>query len=104
VKPKKGLWFDVAVANGGPNVTGATLAVQVSGSPTNLSMNDPRCALQGMSVSCSYANIPSGAVVTVRISGTAPNKGSVGVTATVDGALPDPNPLNDTASATVQVR
>jgi hypothetical protein len=104
VRPKKGFWFDVAVANGGPNATGATLAVQLSGSPTNLSVNDPRCALQGMSVSCSYASIASGAVVTVRLSGTAPNKGTVGATATVDGALPDPNPLNDTASATVQVR
>jgi hypothetical protein len=55
-------------------------------------------------VSCSFASIAKGSLVTVRITGTAPNKGTVGASATVDGALPDPNPANDTASASVQVR
>jgi Domain of unknown function DUF11/FG-GAP-like repeat len=104
VRPKKGFWFDVTVANAGPDATAAGLAVQLSGSPTNLAVTDPRCSLQGVSVSCSFASIAKGSLVTVRITGTAPNKGTVGASATVDGALPDPNPANDTASASVQVR
>ena len=104
VRPKKGFWFDVTVANAGPDATAAGLAVQLSGSPTSLAVTDPRCSLQSVSVSCSFASIAKGSLVTVRITGTAPNKGTVGVTATVDGALSDPNPANDTVSASVQVR
>lgn len=104
VRPKKGFWFDVTVTNGGPDATGAALAVQLTGSPTSLVVNDSRCALQGLSVTCSFASLASGSLATVRISGTAPNKGTIGAAATVDGTLADPNPLNDTASATVQVR
>jgi hypothetical protein len=45
-----------------------------------------------------------GSSTTVRVSGTAPNKGTVAASATVDGAIEYPNAANDTDSASLVVR
>ena len=104
VKPRKTFWFDVAVRNGGPNTTSASLAVQVGGQPTGLSVNDSRCSLTGSTVSCSFGALASGSTVTVRVVGTAPSKGTLSASATVDGAASDPNAANDADNASIQVR
>jgi hypothetical protein len=104
VRPKKGFWFDVSLTNGGPDATAASLTVQLTGSPSNVTVNDSRCSLQVLRVTCSFANLASGSSLTLRIAGTAPNKGTIAAAASVDGALADPNPANDSDSAAVQVR
>jgi hypothetical protein len=104
VKPRKSFWFDVKVTNGGPNPTAASLTVQLTGGATNLVENSPSCSVQVQRVTCSFASLAVGSSTTVRISGTAPNKGTVAVSATVDGAVDDPNAANDTDSASLVVR
>ena len=104
VKPRKTLWFDIAVRNGGPDATSASLLVQLSGQPTNLSVSDARCALQGSTVSCALAGLASGSTITVRVAGTAPSKGAVSASAIVDGGAADPNAANDSDSASIQIR
>jgi hypothetical protein len=104
VKPRKSFWFDVAVRNGGPSATSATLAVQLGGQPTGLSVNDARCSVGGSTVSCSFGTLLAGSALSVRVAGTAPSKGTVSASATVDGAATDPNPANDTDSASIQIR
>jgi hypothetical protein len=104
VKPRKSFWFDVAVRNGGPSTTSASLAVQLSGQPTGLSVNDTRCSVGSSTVSCSFGTLLAGSAATVRVAGTAPSKGTLSASATVDGAASDPNAANDTDSASIQVR
>ncbi len=104
VKPKKGFWFDVETRNGGPDTTSASLAVQLGGQPAAVSVSDSRCSLVGSIVSCTFSGLAAGATVTVRIAGTAPSKGTLSASATVDGAASDPTAANDTDSASIQVR
>jgi Domain of unknown function DUF11/FG-GAP-like repeat len=104
VKPRKSFWFDVAVRNGGPSLTSASLAVQVAGQPSGLSLSDSRCSLTGSIISCSFLSLSAGSTVTVRVAGTAPSKGTLSASATVDGAANDPNAANDADSASIQVR
>jgi len=104
VKPRKSFWFDVAVRNGGPSATSATLAVQLGGQPTGASVSDSRCSLQASTVSCTLGALASGSIVTVRIAGTTPSKGTLSASATVDGAATDPNPANDADTASIQIR
>jgi uncharacterized protein DUF11 len=104
VKPKKSFWFDIVVRNGGPDATSATLAVQLGGQPTGVSVSDNRCALSASTVGCTLSGLASGSTTTVRIAGTAPNKGTLSASATVDGAANDPNAANDAASASIQIR
>ena len=104
VKPKKGFWFDVAVRNGGPDPTSASLVVQLAGQPTGVSVGDSRCSLAGSTVSCNFSGLATGSTVTVRVAGTAPSKGTLSASATVDGAVSDPNAANDTDSASIQIR
>ena len=104
VKPKKSLWFDVTVRNGGPDTTSASLVVQLGGQPTGVSVGDSRCSLEGSTVSCNFNGLAKSAAVTVRVVGTAPTKGTVSASATVDGAASDPNAGNDTDSASIQIR
>lgn len=105
VKPRKSFWFDVVVRNVGPDATSAALAVQLSGQPSGVSVNDPRCALQSSVVSCSFSGLGSGSTVTVRISGVAPSgRGTLAASASVDGVAEDPNTANDADSASIQIR
>jgi hypothetical protein len=104
VKPKKSFWFDVAVSNLGPDTTSASLVVQLSGQPTGVSVNDSRCSLAGFMVSCSFSILSAGSTATVRISGTAPSKGTLSASATADGAASDPNSVNDAETASIQIR
>jgi hypothetical protein len=105
VKPRKSFWIDVRVQNAGPDASSASPTVQLSGSPTNLSENSTACTLQGTTVSCSFAALAAGGWATLRISGLAPpGRGAVTASAVVDGALDDPNPSNDQASVSIQVR
>jgi uncharacterized protein DUF11/VCBS repeat protein len=104
VKPRKSFWFEIAVRNGGPNTTSASLAVQVGGQPTGLSVSDSRCSLTGSTVSCNFLSLSSGSTVTVRVAGVAPSKGTISASATVDGAASDPNAANGADSASIQVR
>ena len=104
VKPKKSFWFDVAVRNGGPDPTSASLVVQLGGQPTGVSVSDPRCSLGGPTVSCSFIGLAVGSTVTVRVIATAPSKGTLSASAVVDGAANDPNASNDADSASIQIR
>ena len=104
VKPKKSFWVDATVRNAGPNSTTASLTVQLGGSPTNLSQSSSSCTLQGSTVSCSFTSLSAGASASVRISGTAPSKGSVNVSAAARGTVADPNPANDSTSLSISVR
>jgi hypothetical protein len=103
-RPKKSFWFDVRVSNGGPNATSASLTVQLAGSPSNLTENHSSCSLQAQTMTCAFVDLGVASSVTVRITGTAPNKGTVSATALIDGAADDPNGANDQDSASVQVR
>ena len=104
VKPKKSFWIDATVNNSGPSSTSASLSVQLAGPPTGLSENSAACTLQDATVTCSFPALAAGASATVRISGTAPTKGAVTANASAQGALSDPNPANNQASASIQVR
>jgi hypothetical protein len=103
-QPKKGHAFDVAVTNGGPNATAGSLTVDVSGVATSASVPDPRCSVQALHVTCSFSSLAAGSSLTIRVSGTVRGKDTVTTTANVDGAVSDPNPLNDTDSGSIQVR
>jgi hypothetical protein len=104
VRPKKGFWFDVKVTNAGPDATSAALTVALTGGATSIAENSPACSVQAQTVTCSYAGLGVGSSTTVRVSGTAPNKGTVAASVTVDGAVEDPNAANDTDSASLVVR
>ncbi len=105
VKPKKSFWIDARVQNAGPDPSSASLTVQLAGSPNKLYENSTACTLQGTTVSCSFAALAAGESTTFRISGLAPaGRGAVTASAVVDGALADPNPSNDQASVSIQVR
>jgi hypothetical protein len=104
VRPKKGFWFDVKVTNAGPDATSVSLNVGLTGGATNIVDNSPACSVQAQTVTCSFAGLAAGSSSTVRISGTAPNKGTVAASATVDGAVEDPNAANDADSASLVVR
>lgn len=104
VRPRKPFWFDVKVTNASQQYGSITaLTVQLSGGPTNLSENSTSCSFQSTTMTCSLAMLPDSST-TVRITGTAPRKGSVGASATVDGDVDDPNASNDTDSAVIAVR
>jgi hypothetical protein len=103
VKPKKSFWIDAAVSNVGPDPSAASLVVNLTGSPTGIAVNSSSCAVKATTVTCTFASLAKGGTTTVRISGTAPNKGSVAANATVDGPLSDPNSGNDTATVTIRV-
>ena len=104
VKPRKPFWFDVVVSNSGPAASNASLTVQVGGGPTKLSVSSSRCALSATSVTCTFPNLAAGGAASVRISGTAPSRGTVTASATVSGSAVDPNAANDQASASIAVR
>jgi Domain of unknown function DUF11/FG-GAP-like repeat len=104
VKPKKSFWVDATVRNAGPNSSGASLTMQLGGSPSNVSVSSSSCAVQAATVTCSFASLAAGGSATIRISGNAPNKGAVTASASVHGAVSDPNPANDSASLSISVR
>jgi hypothetical protein len=104
VRPKKGFWFDVKVTSAGPDATSASLTVALTGGATSLTENGSACSVQAQTVTCSFASLAAGSSSTVRISGIAPNKGTVVAWATVDGAVEDPNAANDADSASLVVR
>lgn len=104
VRPKKGFWFDVTVTNAGPDHTSAALVVQLSGGPTNVAESSTACSLQALTVTCSFADLAVGSSTTVRITGTAPNRGTVTASAQADGSADDPNAANDSDSVSVTVR
>ena len=55
-------------------------------------------------MSCNFSGLATGSTATVRVAGTAPSKGTLSASATVDGAVSDPNAANDTDSASIQIR
>jgi hypothetical protein len=83
VKPKKSFWFDATASNAGPDASSASLVVDLAGGPTGLKVDSTACSVQAATVSCSFAALAKGATTTVRISGTAPSKGSVSASAAV---------------------
>jgi hypothetical protein len=103
VKPKKSFWFDATVRNAGPIAASASLTVQLGGSPSGLSENSSACTLQGTTVTCSFASLAAGASATVRVSGSAPSKGTVTASATVTTTVADPNAANNQATASIAV-
>lgn len=104
VRPKKSFWFDTTVANAGPNSSAASMVVQLAGSPSKLAVTTPGCSLSGTTVRCTFAGIAAGASTVVRISGIAPQKGSITASASVDAVENDPVAANDAASAAIVVR
>lgn len=104
VKPRKPFWFDVRVANSGPTSSTASLTVQLAGGPTKLSVDSSRCSVSGAAVACTFQNLATGDSASVRISGVAPSKGTVSASASVSGSADDPNPANDSASASIAIR
>jgi hypothetical protein len=79
------------------------LTVQLGGAPTNLSESSPSCALQASTVTCSFDSLSAGSSTSVRISGAAPTKGAVTVSANARGSVDDPNSANDSASLSIAV-
>jgi hypothetical protein len=55
-------------------------------------------------VTCQLASLAAGGSVTIRVSATSGGRGTVAATAQVSGSPGDPNPSNDTATATVTIR
>jgi Domain of unknown function DUF11/FG-GAP-like repeat len=104
VKPRKSFWFDVRIANAGPSASTASLAVQLTGGPTKLSVDSSRCSVSGLAVSCEFPDLAAGSSELVRISGVAPSKGAVAASASVSGSAGDPSPANDSASASIAIR
>jgi len=104
VKPKKSFWFDARVTNAGPDESSTLLFVEIGGSPSNLKVSHPSCSLEGTTATCGFLDLAAGASVTVRISGTAPSKGTISASSIVDGVADDPNAANDADSASITVR
>jgi FG-GAP-like repeat/Domain of unknown function DUF11 len=103
-QPKKGFAFDAAVTNAGPSAAGATLTVDVAGVATSATVDDARCSVQLLRVTCSFTNLAANSSSTVRVSGSVRGKGTVTATAKVHATVSDPNQLNDNDSASIQVR
>jgi Domain of unknown function DUF11 len=55
-------------------------------------------------MTCSFTSRAAGSSLIMRVSGTVRSKGMVTATASVDGAVSDPNSLNDSDSASIQAR
>jgi hypothetical protein len=105
VRRRESFWFDVAVSNRGPDASPAELTVELSGSPSNLSVDHPGCSFAGLTVACSFSSLAAGSSQTVRITGFAPSrKGSLDANALVDGLVQDPDETNDRDSASIIVR
>jgi hypothetical protein len=104
VKPRKPFWLDVRVTNAGPATSTASIAVQIGGGPTKLSVDSSRCLLSGTTVTCTFPNVSAGGSASVRIAGVAPSKGAVTASATASGSVADPTPANDSISASIVVR
>jgi hypothetical protein len=61
------------------------------------------CSSAGQAVTCTISGLAAGASAPVSIIVSAPNAGSYADAASVSASLPDPNPANNSASATLVV-
>ncbi len=101
--------FSVLVANHGPSsATGGRVAVQLSGSFDLVSIV-PRAAScappdRSGTIVCDVPELPLGTFGVVGITVTPTAAGEITISATVSANEPDPNPGNNTASASVTVR
>ncbi len=103
VKPKKSFSIDATVRNGGPDASTASLVVSLGGGPTGVKVGSSSCTVQSLTVTCSFPTLATGASTTVRISATAPSKGTVTASASVSGPLGDPNAANNSSSVSIPV-
>ena len=93
------------VTNNGPGSSPVSFSDTV---PTGLNILSAlaasgSCTISGQTVSCTTASIPIGTSITVAIAVQAPTAGSYADAATITSVVPDPNPANNLASATLTV-
>jgi uncharacterized repeat protein (TIGR01451 family) len=99
--------YTIKATNNGPSP--ATGVVVTDTLPTGVSFNSATasqgtCVNAAGTVTCTIGSLANGASSTVTINVTAPGTaGTITNTATVTGNETDPNPANNTASATTQV-
>ncbi len=100
--------YSFTVSNSGISAAPATF---IDGIPSGLTIlsavaGSGACSTAGQTVSCAISNLPPGASVPVSIVVSAASAGSYADTATVTAGsegLPDSNPANNTAAATLTV-
>jgi len=103
VQVGKSVGFVVTVSNAGPNdVNSSTL--MISFNPPLLGVGGPAGCIGSEPVVCTLGPILNGLNTTVRVTGIAPVAHDLIVSATVSSGASDPNPANNTASQTEQVR
>jgi len=109
------LTYTLAVTNAGPD--GATDVTVTDPLPDNVHFNSvastqgscvrsstkPKPAPKDGTVTCSVGNLANGASASITIVVTTTTPGGLANTATVRGNEPDPNPLNNSATATTTV-
>ncbi|WP_449280916.1 DUF7507 domain-containing protein [Leucobacter sp.] len=97
--------FVLAVLNNGPSAAADAVVDDVLPDGLTPVSATGACAIEGRRISCAYDAIPSGGVRSslVLASVVADAEGVLRNTATVTAATADPEPRNDTATATVDV-
>lgn len=103
--PSTPLTWSITVTNNGPGTsTGHVVTDQLPAGVTGIATSSPGCSVAGSTLTCAGGALAPGASQTHTVTGTSPASGAtVTNSATVSGHEPDPDPSNQTASATTGV-
>ena len=95
--------FNLTVTNYGPSAAAAIITTDTLGAGLTYvpTASDARCANEAGPLSCSAASMAAGESTTFTIVATVTQQGTLTNTATVSSSETDPNPDNNTSSATV---
>ncbi|WP_245876576.1 DUF11 domain-containing protein [Streptomyces uncialis] len=105
VRPGGTVTYRLRVTNHGPGPSsGWTLTDQIPAGLTDAATTTPGCSVTGGNLSCAGGALAVGAHTDVTVTGTAgPGTPTFVNTANVRGNDPDPNPANDSSTATTRV-
>jgi uncharacterized repeat protein (TIGR01451 family) len=98
--------YTIAVANAGPDAATGIVVTDVLPAGTTFSSATPSqgSCIGTTTVTCTLGTLASGASATIALTVTLPpNAGPVSNTATVTSATADPNPANNSSTATINV-